>query len=238
MKNRPRILIFVGSLLLVAIALQIAPKRTVPHFLPPDPMAQLAPAQPSGGWQSEERELGDTESMREQVKDVLGYDDAFFRVYRRGGTEVGVYMAYWRPGQIDPADAATHSPDLCWVNAGWTEESHDYAYPMQDGAGQPLKIAQHRVFTAGGSRQEVVFWHLMGGRISGYALGPSSRWDARLPILWSNMVENHFGFIRREQFFIRISTNRKMSDLVADPLWREIIAGIAPTGLREEALRL
>ena len=84
---------------------------------------------------------------------------------------------------------------------------------------------------SGGQRQEVVFWHLMGGELSGYALGPSTRWRARQPVLWQNQLNTWFGFRRREQFFIRISTNQSMAELTADPLWREIIGGLLPTGL-------
>jgi hypothetical protein len=141
-------------------------------------------------------------------------------------------VAYWNPGAIDPIAAATHSPDLCWVNAGWREERHDYANRLDDGTGRPLKIAQFRDFsTVTGVHQEVVFWHLMGGKLSGYALGPSGRLRARMPVLWESQLNVWFGFRQREQYFIRISTNRTIAELTASPLWAKLIDGLAPTGI-------
>ena len=221
-------------LLVVATGLQFAPKQRAPFFTPPQPIGNIAPKAVEG-WEVEERKMGDTELVRKEVKKILHYDDAFFRIYRRGNTEVGVYVAYWEPGMIDPSDAAIHSPDLCWVNAGWREERHDYAGRLDDGAGRPLKIAQFRDFsTAGGVHQEVVFWHLVGGKLSGYVLGPSSRWRERQSVLWKSQPNTWFGFRQREQFFIRISTNRTIAELTASPLWPEIIRHLGPTGLLDE----
>ncbi len=232
-----RLIFSAGFLLAVAIGFQCVPKQRAPYFTPPKPLGNLVPAAVSG-WDVQERELGETEQAREQVIKILRYDGAFFRTYRQGNTEVGVYVAYWKPGAIDPIDAATHSPDLCWVNAGWREKRHDYENRLDDGKGHSLKIAQFRDFsTAGDVHQEVVFWHLMGGKLSGYALGPSSRWRARVPVLWESQLNSWFGFRQREQFFIRISTNRTMEELTASPLWREIIGGLAPTGLLEEDVK-
>lgn len=226
-----RLFFIAGVVLVIAVGAQFIPKWDVPYYKPPKPLLSLMPTEVAG-WEMKDRELGDTEFMRTQVKDILRYDDAFFRTYRRGNTEVGVYVAYWGPGMIHPIDAATHSPDLCWINAGWQEQQHDYEQRLDDGARRALKIAQFREFSmSGGQRQEVVFWHLMGGELSGYALGPSTRWRARQPVLWQNQLNTWFGFRRREQFFIRISTNQSMAELTADPLWREIIGGLLPTGL-------
>lgn len=234
MNTLQRILAAAAVLMLAVVVLaQLLPKKDAPFFTPPQPLSKLVPPTFSG-WGVEDRELGETEFMREQVKGILRYDDAFFRVYKRENIEVGVYAAYWGPGRIHPIDAATHSPDLCWVNAGWTEKRHDYEHVLDDGAGQALKIAQFREFDApGAQRQEVVFWHLMGGRLSGYALGPSRRWQDRLPVLWDNQISNRFGLLRREQYFIRISTNGSIEDLKREPLWAEIMKGLAQTGLRE-----
>jgi hypothetical protein len=235
--SQRRLILFAAILLVVATGLQFAPKQRAPFFTPPQPLEKLVPAAVPG-WDVQERDMGETELVREQVIKILRYDGAFFRTYRQGNTEVGVYVAYWKPGVIDPIDAAIHSPDLCWVNAGWREERHDYASRLDDGAGRSLKIAQFRDFsTAAGVHQEVVFWHLMGGKLSGYVLGPSSRWRERQPVLWRSQLDTWFGFRQREQFFIRISTNRTIAELTASPLWPEIMRGLAPTGLIEEGVK-
>lgn len=235
--SQRRLVFFVAILLAVATGLQCVPKQRAPFFTPLLPLGDIVPKSVEG-WSVEERKLGETEEVREEVQKILHYTDAFFRTYRRGNMEMGVYVAYWKPGVIDPIDAAIHSPDLCWVNAGWREERHDYANRLDDGAGRPLKISQFRDFsTAGGVHQEVVFWHLVGGKLSGYALGPSSRLRERLPVLWESQLDSWFGFRKREQFFIRISTNRTITDLTTDPLWSQIISGLAPTGLLEESVK-
>jgi hypothetical protein len=164
-----RILWVIIGVIGLAAAAQFVPKQTVPHFRAPVELAELAPRSVPG-WQAEDRTMGETELVREQVLDILQYEQAFFRTYRSGGTEVGVYVAYWSPEQdMHPANVATHTPDLCWINAGWHEVRHDYALALQDGAGRSLQAAQFREYTAreGAVRQEVVFWHLQGGRLSG-----------------------------------------------------------------------
>jgi hypothetical protein len=62
-------------------------------------------------------------------------------------------------------------------------------------------------------------------------MGPSTRWSARVPVIWDNLLHNLFGLKQREQYLIRISTNRSLAELTADPLWAKLIAGLAPTGL-------
>ena len=231
-KFRPGWLLWsVVALLVLAVGFQLVPKVDKPHFEPPEPMAALLPAD-GDGWVGVDTPLGETEFMEDVVRDVLRYDDAFFRVYSKGDTTVGVYAAYWRPGSIHPIIAATHSPDLCWVNAGWTEKEHTYDLSVPDGRGGQLTEAQYRVFTAGLSQQqEVLFWHFIGGRISGYAMGPSTRWKQRLPVLLDNQVHNQFGRIQREQVFLRISTNKTIESLLADPFWAKLTAALAPMGI-------
>lgn len=226
-----RLVVLPLAALVLAIGLQLVPKLDEPYFAPPQPMAKLLPEN-EDGWVGEDTPLGETEFMEQVVKDVLRYDEAFFRVYRKGDTQVGVYAAYWGPGSINPIDAATHSPDLCWVNAGWREEKHTYDLTVPDGRGGDLLETQYRVFVAdGGQRQEVLFWHLLGGRVSGYAMGPSTRWRERLPVMIDNQVHNQFGRIQREQVFLRISTNKTIEELLSDPFWGKLTKALGPMGI-------
>ena len=50
---------------------------------------------------------------------ILQFDEMVYRSYRQGGVEVQIYAAYWKPGSAPYGQAGVHTPDTCWVNAGW-----------------------------------------------------------------------------------------------------------------------
>ena len=47
-------------------------------------------------WKGTDMPLGDTELMRGKVAAELNYDDFVFRVFSRGTSHIGVYVAYWK----------------------------------------------------------------------------------------------------------------------------------------------
>ena len=223
----PVVLIAMAGVLLAAVTLQIvAGARTPNETAPAAPLRTLLPGA-LAGWTAEDRQIAATEEMKKAVGELLNFDDGAVRVYRQGRTEVEVYVAYWRPGKMSHRLVAGHTPDVCWVQAGWKrEEAHPYVCVLDGGQ---LKPAQFRVFLEPrGVRREVLFWHLAGDELVDYSSAGSPPWWAALSDLKRYGLEQ-----RRSQYFVRLATNGRWQDLEKDPGYRELLRGLANVGLLE-----
>jgi len=182
------------------------------------------------GWTRTLRPIADTPEMQKAVGEMLNFDDAVFVDYTRGTDRLSVYIAYWTPGRMSHRLVAGHTPDICWVGAGWTctERGTWPSEPSQQ-SDSPTVLAQRadrdriailpaesRTFTARGTTEYVWFWHIVGGRPISY--GPQTPpWYASL----ADMIAKGFDQ-REEQFFIRLSAPRPLDDpalaAVRDPI--------------------
>lgn len=174
--------------------------------------------------------LGDTEFLKQKVETILKYDDYAFRVYRRGDVEISFYVAYWKPGSSDIIEVGSHSPDLCWPQNGWARRGEELEQIFTV-SGQSSEVGQIRTFQKGDANQYVVFWHLMGGKRTGYAQGDQTKWSTRGPAVFRNLVDTNFGFNVAEQYFIRITSNRPLADIRREPLFDELLKSSAQFGL-------
>jgi hypothetical protein len=228
------------AVLAVAMLFVLLPPKDSPFFSPRgQPLSALLDRVNPPGWTSEDQPLGDSEYLSRQVEKTLRFDDAFYRAYRRGGTEVGVYVAYWKPGKLDPWLIALHTPDSCWVLAGAEMTERDDHKVL--GGGAAALEAKFRRFRwpSSPTTLEVVFWHLYGGKLSGFPVtGQEGRLRARWAELLTTLRNTQWGRVRQEQVFVRISTNRTMDELVASDLWPALMEALAPTGIvqRESGL--
>lgn len=189
------------------------------------PLSELLP-NGGAGWQAEDLPLGDTEMLSDRIEQELRYDEMLFRNYSNGPRQFAVYVAYWRPGKITPRDVEFHTPDRCWIHAGWSRQAHDMHYQL-GGASAGLKAGQWRVFDAPGTpAQEVVFWHVVDGEVDNYSdlQGPSD-WEI-LGSLFSYGVK-----MKREQYFIRVSSAEPMSQLMQDAFFRSVMDALKSLGL-------
>ena len=121
---------------------------------------------------------------------------------------------------MDPRLVAVHSPDVCWIAAGWKQAGPPSHWTPITSSGRGLGVGERRTFIDGGGVvQNVVFWHLVGGEPSGYmgrAFRNESFWS------WDKIFRNPRAAIY-EQWFIRVSTPGGLEDLQNDPLWGEIL---------------
>jgi hypothetical protein len=120
-------------------------------------LIQLVPAAPHG-WTREFLPLGKSPESSSIIASVLNYDDAFFVEYKKGGSRLSLYFAYWRYGKMPHRLVASHSPDVCWPAAGWTcYEWPDYVLETF------LAGAERRKMLRDGKSEYMVFWHFVGG---------------------------------------------------------------------------
>lgn len=108
------------GIVLAFVGLRPPPPRTfqgsVKDLLPP---AEIVARD---GWKVEYLPIADTPEAKAKVDELLNYDDAVFAVYTRGTERVSIYLAYWTPGKMSHRLVAGHTPDVCWVGAGWRIE--------------------------------------------------------------------------------------------------------------------
>jgi hypothetical protein len=179
------------------------------------------------GWTMRDLPLGDTETIIEATKNILRFDSFVHRKFRRGEYLVTVYGAFWSAGTMPSQSVASHSPDHCWVLAGWKcNDWQSRAAPAR--ASQLLGPVEVRSFVApSGQTMNVWYWHLQNGVSADYGfrgniMNYTSRWlrDSMRQVFSSSP----------EQFFIRLSSQQPLEDFAGDPggmilfdmiLWQE-----------------
>jgi hypothetical protein len=192
--------------------------KPVPKPQIDQPLVKLLPAAPLG-WKAQDEPIASTPEEQEQVEGVLHFDDAVYRIYDNGQTQVGVYIAHWLPGKYSPAKVGSHSPITCWVHNGWEKLAWEQAVDQKI-TGHTLKPMDVGEFEKDHEKVHVIFWHLVGGvpmhyDLVGWQNGLAGRIE-RLPTLVADF--SHFGLDqRKEQLVVRLSSNRAFDQLWEDP---------------------
>ncbi len=171
------------------------------------------------GWTVQYLPIADTPEMQAKVNEVLNYDDGVFAVYAKGSMRISVYIAYWAPGRMPTKEIARHTPDVCWVNAGWKRTMWESIPELNIRNGGPtIKHTEHRTFVAGGDTQHVAFWHLVDDTVYSYGTGARPPWYAVIADTLRWGVKQ-----RQEQFFIRISSQRSLYEVLETDLGSRIV---------------
>ena len=196
---------------------------------PPEPtlddlLSDIVPEE-LNGWKIIDQDMAESPESRERISDFLNFDDALFRIFKKGDTFVGLYIAYWLPGKASYRWAGAHTPDTCWVQNGWTRLDRKYCIPFQNEE-TPFQPAEFGIYEKDGSTQNVYFWHLVGGEAFGYEQeGGHNIFAALLDI-------KKYGLnLRNEQFFIRLSSNKKIEELKKVGGFNQILDSLNDIGL-------
>lgn len=201
------ILLFIAACLLAVLGF-----RSYFSLVPPpepslkEPLAEILPKQ-LAGWQIEEHDMADSPEASARISDFLNFDDAIFRTYHRGDTYVGIYVAYWKPGKASYRWAGSHTPDTCWVINGWTCSERKYSVPFEQ-HGKIFEPAEFGIYEKNGIVQHVYFWHLIDGKSNSYKQKKHSYYLNAL-----KDIQKHGLNQRKEQFFIRLSSNQEIETL-------------------------
>ena len=211
------ILVLVGSLILVLL-----PIKTAFHYELRQPLVEWMP-EPVLGWIHLDLPIATTLSGIKAVSEQLDYTDAVFRVYKRGDQEIKVYVAYWLPAGRDPRLIAVHSPDICWDSGGWRRVGDKRYRTLIGFNGARLINGHDRTFFHYDQREDVVFWHFIGGERSPYleANQSGSNWWT-----FEEIFRNPFT-PRYEQFFVRISTNGDLDNVAGESMMRRIVDALS-----------
>ncbi len=163
------------------------------------------------GWSRQVVPIADTPELKKAVDELLNFDDAEFAVYSDGLRMVSIYVAYWRPGKITPRLVAGHTPDKCWVGAGWNIQQTNVNRVLKQGA-RLIFAAEERNMRRGAVQETVLYWHVAADKVL-TGKDPAAIVSA-LPDLWA------FGLRQRpEQFFVRISSRGQVKDWwAAEPI--------------------
>jgi hypothetical protein len=173
------------------------------------------------GWTVEYLPIADTPEMQEKVNELLNYDDAVYAVYTKGAERISIYIAYWTPGKMSQRLIAAHTPDVCWVGAGWritdigkvgssqsaldgdlltaAPSIHVFSALRSQVSGFETDAGEQRLMERSNHIEQVAFWHLSGGEVVSYGIG-APKWRAALA-----EAVDAFGQ-RKEQLFVRVSS--------------------------------
>lgn len=230
-RSRWTLLLTVGFVLLAGVALQLVkmPTPVAGAALVEGRLSHSIPVSPLG-WSSRDLPLGDTELLRDRTADLLRYDDYVYREYTSVGRRFGVYVAYWSPGKMPTRLVAVHTPDRCWTENGWTCVEQKFNLRV-DLNGTLQNGVQARVFLPPGSaaKEHVLFWLLVDGEPFDFGdrlhtVSDPVKW-------WSNVIEEFAGD-PKEQYFIRLTSDRPFEQLRGDPGFEAVVRSLAAFGLR------
>jgi hypothetical protein len=164
------------------------------------------------------------------VERTLNYDDYVYRSFSRAGASVGVYVAYWSPGRLPVQKVASHTPDRCWTENGWSCPEQKFDVPLT-AAGKPLRPAQWRRFLPPGNNgapQYVLYWHLVGRGQYDYG----KRFNARPDMMkwWRDTIDYAFRG-SDDQYFIRLTSDRPFEEIWGDPGFLQVIDALSKLGI-------
>jgi len=189
-------------------------------------LSEIVPNKLSG-WRIQDHDMADSPESSTRISNFLNFDDALFRVFRKGETFVGLYIAYWTPGKASYRWAGAHTPDTCWVQNGWSRLDREYSIPFHHDAIE-FQPAEYGLYEKDGSKQNVYFWHLVGGQAFGYKQqGGHNIFAALIDI------KKHGLNLREEQFFIRLSSNKKIDELKKMDGFSEILDSLTKINLAQ-----
>ena len=227
MATKPWLVIGLTALLGVGVGLQLVfSLREEPKAESRLRLAELI-AKSASDWVVTDEPIGMTEAVSEAALKTLNLDDFVYRRYRRGGVSFTVYAAYWAAGKMPTRLVASHTPDRCWTENGMrcVDLKFKQTYEVK---GRPLLPADWRVFVSGEARTQVVYWHLVEGKL--YDSG--DRFNAvPHPLLWWKDTLEQATYGSREQLFVRVAAEVPLEQIWSDPGFQDVMESVAKLGL-------
>ncbi|MDB2499867.1 EpsI family protein [bacterium] len=167
-------------------------------------------------WLVEELPMAESLVVQEAMDEYLNYDDGIHMEFSNGEIRFNLFVTYWAAGKMDPRSVHGHTPDVCWVRAGWTIQEGTNDDIVQIGS-NPVMGSNRRIMDYKGQKSLVYFWHFVDGK-------PYSFHNFTRPPIWSFLSDlRNYGLnLKREQVFCRISFERKDEDQISDASLNEV----------------
>jgi len=185
-------------------------------------------------WTVKSLDLALSQEEAISIERRLNSDDVLFREYSYQDIVILVYVGYWRSGSSPVYRVALHTPDTCWIHNGWTRQSRKYAQKLKSG-NRSLLVAEQGEYTIENNYQDVIFWHIVGNTPFHYQQTDSSL------TLYDKFVRNivlpietayKFNLKKpADQLFIRVSSNKKFSEIWHDPELVKLFKTFEPLGI-------
>jgi hypothetical protein len=170
-------------------------------------------------WEVVELPIADTPEMKRAVAELLNFEQGIYREFKKSGLRISIYLAYWPPGRMSQRSVGGHTPDVCWVGAGWSNLLSDAKSILYNLPGVGQVSLQIRQFKSDTIIEHVVFGHFVRGRPVSYGDASGPRWHSFITDLVNDGLSQ-----REEQFFIRISSNRPVVEMLSSAPARECLA--------------
>lgn len=188
------------------------------------------------GWQVKDLPLADSNAALAHVQGVLNYDQVVQRLFVKDDIQIIVYVAYWEPGRISLVDAGSHNPDSCWVNSGCQRSERAFAQPGKVGVRALHPYEWGEYVAPSGMRIQAMFWHMVNGEPNryedqqvGWRAGIAGRVE-RAELVLKDIRERGLNQ-RAEQMFIRLSSNKRPAELLANPDARWLLGQLGALGI-------
>lgn len=188
------------------------------------------------GWQVKDVPIADSAAALANVQGILNYDQAVQRLFVKDDIQVMVYVAYWEPGRISLVDAGSHNPDSCWVASGCQRTERANAQPGQVGSRALHPYEWGEYVAPNGARIQAMFWHMVNGAPNryedqevGWRHGVAGRIE-RAELVLKDIRERGLNQ-RAEQMFIRLSSNKRPAELLANPDSRWLLSQLGALGI-------
>lgn len=200
-----------------------------------DTICDLIPNNISG-WSYEDIPLAETEEMRKHVDGILQYDSVINRRYTNGLGEVDVYVAYWKPGKMPYNFVGIHTPDVCWVEAGWNRLEKKVVN-LELGTGRKLKPMEYGVYEKEGYKRAALFAHYVGGEVNSYDQYGYKKgiWDKVGRFFHRVKDTLRFGVSgAKEQILVRISAEDNFDSMLKDKRFDDLLVALEAFPIFEE----
>lgn len=171
-------------------------------------------------WEITDQDIAESPESSARISDFLNFDDVINRIYQKENLRIGLYIAYWTPGKASYRWAGAHTPDTCWILNGWTCKLREHSVPFHL-ADEQLEPSEFGIYSKDGNDEHVYFWHIVGGRSHTYKqMGTPNIFGA------INDIQKHGLRLRKEQFFVRLSSNKNIEVLRKEPLFAALMDGL------------
>ena len=171
-------------------------------------------------WEIADQDIAESPESSARISDFLNFDDVINRIYQKDSLLIGLYIAYWTPGKASYRWAGANKPDTCWILNGWTCKLREHSVPFRL-ADEQLEPAEFGIYNKDGNDEHVYFWHIVGGRSHTYKqMGTPNIFGA------INDIQKHGLSLRKEQFFVRLSSNKNFEALKKEPLFAALMKGL------------